>query len=217
VKKLGVWSTVIASFSLLLLLLPCEGRASTFGFAADPNPFVSISSYQGFTWSGPGSWVNGDVLPIPVHLGGSGPPAAPLGYAWSTGGQDLSMSSLLPFTINSIDVYGDQISFGGTKESLAVEGFSSGVMVDSLVVPMLDNLPRNKFSTLVLGWTGIDELTFSTSSGGGYENLLLTNVVVNNAVDAIPEPSTWAMMILGFSGIGFMAYRRKSKPALTGA
>ena len=26
---------------------------------------------------------------------------------------------------------------------------------------------------------------------------------------AVPEPSTWAMMILGFFGLGFMAYRRK--------
>jgi|SRR5665213_1074348 len=27
---------------------------------------------------------------------------------------------------------------------------------------------------------------------------------------AVPEPSTWAMMILGFLGVGFMAYRKKS-------
>ena len=27
---------------------------------------------------------------------------------------------------------------------------------------------------------------------------------------AVPEPSTWAMMILGFMGVGFMAYRRKA-------
>jgi hypothetical protein len=27
----------------------------------------------------------------------------------------------------------------------------------------------------------------------------------------IPEPSTWAMMILGFAGVGFMSYRRKPK------
>ena len=27
---------------------------------------------------------------------------------------------------------------------------------------------------------------------------------------AAPEPSTWAMMILGFCGVGFMAYRRKN-------
>ena len=35
------------------------------------------------------------------------------------------------------------------------------------------------------------------------------------AVTAVPEPSTWAMMVLGFAGVGFMAYRRKSQgPAL---
>jgi hypothetical protein len=28
-------------------------------------------------------------------------------------------------------------------------------------------------------------------------------------VAAVPEPSTWALMILGFCGLGFMAYRRK--------
>jgi outer membrane lipase/esterase len=37
------------------------------------------------------------------------------------------------------------------------------------------------------------------------------------ATGAVPEPSTWAMMLLGFAGIGFLAYRRKSKPALMAA
>ena len=37
------------------------------------------------------------------------------------------------------------------------------------------------------------------------------------AVATVPEPSTWAMLILGFAGIGFLAYRRKSKPALMAA
>jgi len=30
-------------------------------------------------------------------------------------------------------------------------------------------------------------------------------------VAAVPEPSTWAMMILGFAGLGFMAYRRRDQ------
>jgi hypothetical protein len=30
---------------------------------------------------------------------------------------------------------------------------------------------------------------------------------------AVPEASTWAMMILGFVGIGFMTYRRKGQPS----
>ena len=32
-----------------------------------------------------------------------------------------------------------------------------------------------------------------------------------SSVSGVPEPSTWAMMILGFIGVGFMAYRRKDK------
>jgi len=32
-------------------------------------------------------------------------------------------------------------------------------------------------------------------------------------VAAVPEASTWAMMLLGFAGVGFVAYRRKAKPA----
>jgi hypothetical protein len=30
------------------------------------------------------------------------------------------------------------------------------------------------------------------------------------SISGVPEPSTWAMMILGFCGLGFMAYRRKN-------
>ena len=33
-------------------------------------------------------------------------------------------------------------------------------------------------------------------------------------VPGVPEPSTWAMTLLGFAGIGFMAYKRKNKAAL---
>lgn len=29
-------------------------------------------------------------------------------------------------------------------------------------------------------------------------------------VAAVPEPPTWAMMLFGFAGVGFMAYRRRS-------
>ncbi|MEH2614480.1 hypothetical protein V1293_006769 [Bradyrhizobium sp. AZCC 1693] len=40
---------------------------------------------------------------------------------------------------------------------------------------------------------------------------------VSIQVNAVPEPSTWAMLILGFAGIGFMTYRRKSRPAVLAA
>ncbi|OKO86835.1 PEPxxWA-CTERM sorting domain-containing protein [Bradyrhizobium sp. AS23.2] len=35
--------------------------------------------------------------------------------------------------------------------------------------------------------------------------------VEGTPVAAVPEPSTWAMMILGFCGVGFLAYRRRGQ------
>ena len=32
-------------------------------------------------------------------------------------------------------------------------------------------------------------------------------------VSAVPEPSTWMLMLLGFTGLGFMAYRRTKRSA----
>lgn len=59
-----------------------------------------------------------------------------------------------------------------------------------------------------------DTYRFNFTLAGGS---LLTPLAVEAFVQigsGVPEPSTWAMMILGFAGVGFMAYRRKSRPAL---
>ena len=53
-----------------------------------------------------------------------------------------------------------------------------------------------------------DGYTIETS--GGIGNLPLS-------ASAVPEPSTWAMIILGFASIGFIAHRRNSKPTLMAA
>jgi hypothetical protein len=34
-------------------------------------------------------------------------------------------------------------------------------------------------------------------------------------VISVPEPSTWAMLFLGFAGLGFLAYRTPRKGLLT--
>lgn len=41
--------------------------------------------------------------------------------------------------------------------------------------------------------------------------------LLSSITSGVPEPSTWAMMILGFAGIAVMACRRKSKSALLAA
>jgi hypothetical protein len=46
---------------------------------------------------------------------------------------------------------------------------------------------------------------------------ILLSISRLDSVSAVPEPSKWAIMVVGFVGVGFMAYRRKSKPALMAA
>lgn len=70
----------------------------------------------------------------------------------------------------------------------------------------------------------IDDITYAGTAANGDSLMMTSGFVYFTAksrdqeygsfsatlVPAVPEPSTWAMMILGFCGLGFMAYRRKS-------
>jgi hypothetical protein len=44
------------------------------------------------------------------------------------------------------------------------------------------------------------------NSGNGSINIEL--------LKAVPEPSTWAMMLAGFAGLGWLAHTRRRKPSL---
>jgi len=59
--------------------------------------------------------------------------------------------------------------------------------------------------TFLFNETGLTSVVFTPiTTEGPY--LQFDSVNVN--VSAVPEPSTWAMMMLGFAGFGYMAYRR---------
>jgi hypothetical protein len=76
-------------------------------------------------------------------------------------------------------------------------------------------LPLFPKSILYL-WHG-NSFVFQLSAGGfGYSfsdsanrTLNSSGTIVATLAPAVPEPSTWAMMILGFCGLGFMVYRLK--------
>ena len=50
------------------------------------------------------------------------------------------------------------------------------------------------------------DLSGTGRGNSGYGGNLSTTLV-----GAVPEPATWAMMVLGFFGVGFMAYRRRNQ------
>jgi hypothetical protein len=60
----------------------------------------------------------------------------------------------------------------------------------------------------------ITSLLFTDTSGDGFTQFKQFEISGLTQVGGVPEPSTWAMMILGFFGVGFMAYRRRGQATL---
>jgi hypothetical protein len=61
----------------------------------------------------------------------------------------------------------------------------------------------NRYFTFTDGDLGQNIVGFDVTSG--VNSFELTNI------SAVPEPGTWAMLIVGFLGVGFLSYRKSSK------
>ncbi len=65
--------------------------------------------------------------------------------------------------------------------------------------------------------SALSEITFLDATpvgGGASSNLALdaVSVTLGGVAPGVPEPATWAMMLLGVAGVGYMARRRVAKP-----
>jgi len=61
-------------------------------------------------------------------------------------------------------------------------------------------------------YVAFEDLDFRTGSDFNYfdDTFVFTNV------SSVPEPSTWAMMLIGFAGLGFAGYRSTQRRAVAG-
>jgi PEP-CTERM motif len=63
--------------------------------------------------------------------------------------------------------------------------------------------------------TGFEQVTISANRVDGNFFYTGSQEIASIAPTAVPEPSTWAMLLLGFAGFGFVGYRKaKGKAAL---
>ena len=92
-------------------------------------------------------------------------------------------------------------SLGGTLQINLLGGFTPFQGELFTLMTLTGGIETGAFS----GITGSDASDWIVLYGG--------NNVELEFGSAVPEPSTWAMILFGFTGIGFMAYRRKAKPS----
>jgi hypothetical protein len=124
----------------------------------------------------------------------------------------------------------EQVVFGAARTSISI--YWGSIDASETGTPSAGNV--NGFSITVDGYTltGSDLVALYGAHGDGSHTDPLANEWVTisglgsfttaeftstkNAFEfslgsAVPEPSTWAMMMLGFAGLGYAAFRRNSK------
>jgi hypothetical protein len=108
---------------------------------------------------------------------------------------------------------------GGTR--LQYQLFHQGVMVFDGFASGIGNIhsPLKRFGFQGTDGQLFDEVRLQNLSGKsfdqyGYDRLVLDSVTINAAISAVPEPATWAMMIVGFGAVGSMVRSSRRRLAL---
>ncbi len=153
----------------------------------------------GFGWSVPTN--NVDIIsyssygPAPVNGGNYGLDL--VGYG-STGEISQSFSTVAGKTYNVSLAYAANPGFNGAQADVLVNGGGIGSVTGTAGV-------WQTFTSSFVGTGGVVTFAINETLGGNSGGVFLDNV----SVTAVPEASTWAMMLAGFAGLGFVGYRRQ--------
>ncbi len=138
---------------------------------------------------------------------------SPPNVAYNLYGRDVNFKRSTPFEL--VSFYLTAAYKNGLK--VTVTGFRSDVQVDSATFTVDTTSPTLE----TLDWD-VNRVVFSVGAGtGGEKNRfvldnLTTMPIPQLSTDfaslrAVPEPSTWALMLLGFAGLGYAGYDRSKK------
>jgi hypothetical protein len=173
--------------------------ATTINFDDLQSIFITsapiVNPYAGFNWNNvyvisqtdiPGSGFEYGVV--------SATNASFNGYSGDAGFSPVSGS----FTLNSADFTG-----GYGNQQAIITGYINGVQVDTATFALTETTPVLH----TFNWIGLTSVTYGGTGGAGY--VVIDNLTVNGATGAVPEISTWAMMLAGFAAVGFVSRRRR--------
>jgi hypothetical protein len=213
---------------------PASGTTTTGSLPNSPNASVTLGSSGAQVTASPSP--DPSVLAAANAVGEGTDVRANILYQYSF--EVFGAAAIVPVTVKtSISVGGTSVGPGGVWSSfaeLSISGHSisfasagsdhitpTTINLDQTLSLLADkvylvNLYADAHAQSVFpggASNGVFAAIDPTLSAPDGYSILLSDGISNG----VPEPSTWAMMILGFAGIGFMAYRRNSKPVLMAA
>lgn len=106
---------------------------------------------------------------------------------------------------NSLNANPDAPTFAATLDGTLKKNSGGDLVIDFGSTPTAIVVGGVTYDLL------INDVTLTTTGGffGSFDSADLTGVLT--LASGVPESSTWAMMILGFAGIGFLGYRRQGR------
>lgn len=199
----------------LAMALSLVALASTSAHAASINLTAGPQDPQYFDGIGAGqsSFSLGGIAWAGNGLTTSGGASSPLGM-----GDDIFMSILSGGTEtatfstpqDSLSLYWGEISANNSVH-ITIDGFTiSGAMLTALGpsdTGSASDPNDNELVTLTGFPTPFESVLFSAGNGAPF-NFALD--APNPDAAPTPEASTWAMMLMGFLGMGFVAYRKRN-------
>jgi hypothetical protein len=146
---------------------------------------------------------------IPVNLSGVGTAYTIVNSAFGTAGDtagEITFNGLGGQSYTYVYTEGDNVRDHATTSFnivapnvFATRNFGNGDRLDVQQIVLPSSLSSDTITSIVFSYVG------NTVPGDGEAFLAAISTT-----SAVPEPSTWAMMIIGFLGLGLMAYRRKN-------
>jgi PEP-CTERM motif len=122
-------------------------------------------------------------------------------------------SGTLDVNVTNGRVPGIDITFPGLDpfDSVFLSGMNPGAIVQATNAPSLGQVLILTFTGSLVGFTGgtITGQAVTTSDLG--VTLFVVNPGGSISITPVPEPSTWAMMLLGFAGLGYAGWRGSRK------
>jgi hypothetical protein len=172
---------------------------------------ISVST----TASGSGVVTLSDFSPFTVVVDGVTNFGLHLSYASNTGATPGSQADVsLSYNVSGVPSLTDAFAeFAGTTTGTGradlSEVLSNGVSL-TLTSPGATSAVFSAIRTLGV----IKDQSDFAGSAGSADSSILGNAF---SVTAVPEASTWAMMVIGFAGLGIAGYRASQKRAVAAA
>jgi hypothetical protein len=189
-------------FTGLTVTSPSDAAPITYTFTGVGSGTIDTSAFSGqfsFAFTGDTSNVQPDAPFYRLfNLGGT--------FTAGSFSATLTSNNVIVATADStiprINFFNSTVTAGLGFQDPALTGYD----LMTSIGPVTVSAPGTSTSFLLPTFGGGSFITTTGIAIAIAENSSLT---FEASVSAVPEPSTWAMLILGFSGLSFIAYRRR--------